>query len=85
MEIRNYINILITFLMMINSVIIQIEIDPPNIEEHFVFSGIIFTNGSRPSITTNITDQAVLQRITNILTDYSEERFVKKKYLSISC
>ena len=47
-----------------------------------VFSGIIFTNGSRPSITSNITDQAVVERITDILTDYSEEKFVKKKYLS---
>ena len=43
---------------------------------------MIFTNGSRPVISSNISDERVVEKITGILNDYSEKKFVKKKYLS---
>ena len=43
---------------------------------------MIFTNGSRPVVSSNISDERVVEKITGILNDYSEKKFVKKKYLS---
>ena len=57
---------------------------PPTSEEYFVFNGKIFTNGSRPVISSNISDEKVVEKISNILNDYSEEKFIKKNYLSKS-
>ena len=54
----------------------------PTSEEYFVFNGKIFTNGSRPVISSNISDEKVIEKISNILNDYSEEKFIKKNYLS---
>merc|ERR1712223_1812179 len=50
-------------------------------EEYFVFNGKIFTNGSRPVISSNISDEKIVEKISNILNDYSEEKFIKKNYL----
>ena len=72
----------IHFLIFTYNQLTYLHIDPPSSQEYYVFSGMIFTNGSRPVISSNISDERVVEKITGILNDYSEKKFVKKKYLS---
>ena len=39
----------------------------------FVFTGLVFTNGTEPKISTNITDSEVITNMTNILTAFGRQ------------
>ena len=39
----------------------------------FMFTGLVFTNGTEPRISTNITDSEVIANMTNILTAFGHQ------------
>ena len=39
----------------------------------FMFTGLVFTNGTEPRISTNITESEVIANLTNILTAFGHQ------------
>ena len=44
-----------------------------DVESSYVFQGTIFSNGSLPTVYTNITDEQVVNNLTETLTNYGQE------------
>ena len=59
---------LIYFVTLLNIVIVTICVEPDTM---FVFEGTIFLNSSQPVIKTNISDNYVIENITDILRSYA--------------